>query len=379
MARPERIYLDYAATAPLRPAAREAMFAALAAGGNASSVHTEGRAAKQRIEEAREEVARLAGARPAQVVFTSGATEANNWVLAGLWKRRLVSTVEHASVLAPAERHGAALLPVDGDGLIRVDAAQGETGTLVSVQMANNETGVLQPVEDIAARVMEAGGVFHCDAVQAAGARALDFRSSGFAFMSLSAHKIGGPQGVGALVMRDEGRLPPLLLGGGQEKRKRAGTEAMALIAGFGAAAQAAMAERESFAKRVEDWRGRFEARLRSALPGLVVYGEGAPRLPHISCFGLPGLSAEALVIAADLAGFAISAGSACSSGKVTPSHVLAAMGCSEEEARGAVRVSFGWNTDEMDLTRFADAFIAQAQHMTGAPPTAAPLAEMRV
>jgi cysteine desulfurase len=365
----ERTYLDYNASAPLRPEAREAMLAALDVLGNPSSVHREGRRTRAIIEQAREEVAALVNARPSEVVFTSGATEANNAVLAAGWQTVIVAGIEHDSVLAPARASSACVFEVaaDSDGVTPLAAvaaampAAGGAATLVSIQLANNETGVMQPVAEAAIAAHERGHVMHTDAVQTPGRIVTDFRELGCDFMSLSAHKIGGPKGAGALIVRDGLSLRPLISGGGQERRRRGGTENVAGIAGFGAAARLAGQEARQ-TDRVADLRDRLEQELLNATPEAIVIGKGAPRLPNTSCIAWPGKRAETLVIKLDLAGIAVSAGAACSSGKVGQSHVLAAMGLSPEIASSAIRVSIGTATTEKDIA----AFLAAWQSMRG-------------
>ena len=359
------VYMDHNATTAVRPEARDAVALALALTGNPSSVHGSGRTARRLVEDARDAVAALVGAEPAWVVFTSGGTEANNLALRVLPKRApiLCSAVEHASVLSVMD--GIVEIPVDGDGVVDLGALEAllageDTPALVSVMLANNETGVLQPVADVAALAHEHGALIHCDAVQAAGKMAIDFRTLGCDLMSLSAHKIGGPSGVGALVVTSgvEGDLAliPMLRGGGQERGRRAGTENVPGIAGFGAAARAARGGLTDFA-RLGRWRERIENRLRQRADSRV-YGFGAPRLANTSCLTMPGVEAETQVIQFDLAGVAVSAGAACSSGKVEPSRVLAAMGVDANEAATAIRVSLGWSTTEDDADKFVEAWI---------------------
>ena len=359
------VYMDHNATTAVRPEARDAVALALALTGNPSSVHGSGRTARRLVEDARDAVAALVGAEPAWVVFTSGGTEANNLALRVLPKRApiLCSAVEHASVLSVMD--GIVEIPVDGDGVVDLGALEAllageDTPALVSVMLANNETGVLQPVADVAALAHEHGALIHCDAVQAAGKMAIDFRTLGCDLMSLSAHKIGGPSGVGALVVTSgvEGDLAliPMLRGGGQERGRRAGTENVPGIAGFGAAARAAREGLTDFA-RLGRWRERIENRLRQHADSRV-YGFGAPRLANTSCLTMPGVEAETQVIQLDLAGVAVSAGAACSSGKVEPSRVLSAMGVDANEAATAIRVSLGWNTTEDDADKFVEAWI---------------------
>lgn len=347
------VYLDYNATAPLRPAAFAAMTAALAEPGNASSVHAPGRRARRLVEEARAKVAALVNADPAWVIFTSGGTEANNHALTGLPAASvLISAGEHDSVrqAAPAAQR----IPLTADGLVDLDALaallrEAPAGTLVSVMLANNETGVIQPLAEVVALARAAGAWVHCDAVQAAGKIAVDVSALGVDLLSLSAHKIGGPPGVGALVARPDLPLTSLLRGGGQERRRRAGTENLPGIAGFGAAAEAALQGLSAFLE-LAALRDRFEREFKVLAPKARVFGEGARRLPNTSCVALAGLPAETQLMALDLAGIAVSSGAACSSGKVQPSHVLVAMGATPEEAGAAIRVSLGWASQPADI-----------------------------
>jgi len=352
----EPVYLDYNATAPARREAVDAVAAALREAGNASSVHRFGRAARRRVEAAREQVAALVNARASGVVFTSGGTEANNQALRGHGRPRvLVSAGEHDSVLRAVPE--AERIPLTRDGRVDLTAlatmlADDPRPALVSVMLANNETGVIQPVAEVAALAKDFGARVHCDAVQAAGKVPVDIRTLGVDLLTLSAHKLGGPQGVGALVLADDAPLEALLLGGGQERGYRAGTENVAGIAGFGAAAEVAVSELKQVA-RLAEWRDHLEREARALAPHAVVHGATATRLPNTSCIGLPGMSAETQVMSLDLAGVAVSSGSACSSGKVHPSHVLAAMGVPRAEAGAAIRVSLGWATRAGDIDRF--------------------------
>jgi cysteine desulfurase len=340
-------YLDHNATSPLRPVALDAMVEALQAGGNPSSIHKPGRAARGRVDRARKQVAGLVGALPAEVVFTSGGTEANNMALRG-HERVLVSAIEHESVLKVSP--GAERIPVDGNGVIDLAALQRMLAgkpTLLSVMFANNETGVIQPIAEVARLARAAGVLVHCDAVQAAGKVPVDLHGLGVDYLSLSAHKLGGPTGVGALVVRDGVRLAVDRAGGGQESYRRAGTENVGGIVGFGAAAEASQGGLD-----VAALRDRIEA----SLPGKV-HGGAAPRLPNTTCMSMPGVKAETQVMALDLAGVAVSAGSACSSGKVTRSAVLTAMGIDLAEAETAIRISCGWNTIFEDIDRLIAAW----------------------
>lgn len=362
-----RIYLDHNASSPLRPAAQAALIDALERHGNASSVHGEGRAARRVIEDAREQVADLVGSRAADVVFTSGATEANCTVFGGCWDTIYMAGTEHESVLAPARRTGATIvdLPVSSQGVADLGLLAGpemsrvgpEAKALLTLQMANNETGVCQDVAAAAALARVHGIAVHTDAVQACGRVAFDFDRLGVDLMSVSSHKLGGPMGIGALIMRDGFQLASLIEGGGQERRRRAGTENVAAIAGFAAAAQAAKADLERETRRLGALRDRAEAAILAVTPDAVIVGAGAERLANTLCIALPGELAETTVIKLDLAGVAISAGSACSSGKVGASHVLRAMGLPAEIARSAVRISLGWNTTETSLEQFLSRF----------------------
>jgi len=355
---PEPVYLDHNATAPVRPEAARAVADALAEVGNASSVHRFGRGARRRLEDAREAVAALVGARASQVIFTAGGTEANNLALRGVTRPRvLVSAGEHDCVLRA--RADAETVPLTPDGRADLDAlrdllAGDDRPAVVSVMLANNETGVLNDVPRAAEIAHTAGALLHCDAVQAPGKVPVDVGGLGVDLLTLSAHKLGGPQGAGALVLPSEEPLAKLMGGGGQERGYRPGTENVAAAAGFGVAAD--MAARETL-DHVAAWRDRLERRVREIAPQAVIHGGDAPRLPTTSCIGLPGVNAETQVMALDLAGVAVSSGSACSSGKVHPSHVLKAMGLAEDAAGEAIRVSLGWTSREADVDRFLDAW----------------------
>jgi cysteine desulfurase len=371
----ERVYLDWNATAPLHPEAAQALARALDVPGNPSSVHAEGRAARALVEDAREAVAALVGASAGDVVFTSGGTEAAALVLSPGFRRAgepagaarlLVGATEHPCVL---EGHRFPLeaverIPVDGRGIVDLawlarrlsDLAPARA--LVSIHLANNETGVIQPVAEAAALARAHGGLVHTDAVQAAGRVAVDLAALGVDALTLSAHKIGGPKGVGALVLAGEGTLlDGLVRGGGQERGRRAGTENTPGIAGFGAAARAARRDLLGGAERLRSLRDAFEAAIRRVAPDTVILGEGAPRLPNTVLFAKPGLRAETALIAFDLAGVALSSGSACSSGKVRRSHVLEAMGVAPDLAEGALRLSVGRETRPESVEIFVAAF----------------------
>lgn len=367
----DRVYLDWNATTPLRREAREAMAAASDRPGNPSSVHAEGRQARRLVEEARAEVAGAVGTLPRNVVFTSGGTEANALALApGLRRgsgapveRLVVSAIEHASVLAggrfPVEATSS--VGVTRSGMVDLDrlrrTLEGGPPALVSVMLANNETGAVQPVAEVAEIVHAAGGMLHVDAIQALCKISIDINTIGADLLTLSAHKVGGPKGVGALVLADGlSGIEPLLRGGGQELGRRAGTENVAGIAGFGAAVRAAAATLEGDVIRQESLRNRLESGLRQT-PDVIVFSADVARLPNTTLFTVPGLKAETAVIGFDLAGIAVSSGSACSSGKVQPSHVLEAMGFGGELAQGAVRLSLGWSTSSTDIDRCLEAW----------------------
>ncbi len=370
----KRAYFDWNASAPLRPQAAAALREASALTGNPSSVHAEGRAARQAVEEAREQVAALVRARPADVIFTSGGTEANGLALSPTIEvlgdkapreRLLISAIEHPSVraggrFAPAKMEDIA---VGSDGRVDLNALSHTLARaarpFVSIMLANNETGVVQPVAEAAAMVHAAGGVFHVDAVQAGGRIPCDIGALGADLLTLSAHKIGGPKGVGALVRaREDIHFPlPLIRGGGQERGLRAGTENVAGIAGFGAAAAVARERLAEEAAHMLALRQELEAGICAIAPQTLIVGAAAERLPNTTLFSLEGLKAATAIIAFDLEGIAVSSGAACSSGKVQPSHVLEAMGVSPALTRGAVRASLGWTTTKAEIERFLSAW----------------------
>ncbi|MFZ0422239.1 MAG: cysteine desulfurase family protein [Xanthobacteraceae bacterium] len=371
---PQRSYFDWNATAPLRPEAREVLERALSLPGNPSSVHAEGRAARRLIENAREEVASLVGARPGDVFFTSSGTEANMLALTPAIEtaaekrprsRLLLSAIEHASVRAGGRfpREAIEEIAVGSDGRIDLaalaEAVAKSPRPLVSLMLANNETGVLQPVAEAAGIVHAGGGLLHVDAVQAVGRIACDMATLGADLLTLSGHKIGGPKGTGALVRKDDDihLADPLIRGGGQERGLRAGTENVAGIAAFGAAAALARYDCDTEARHMRSLRDLLETGLKAISPGAVIFGAEVNRLPNTTLFAVEGLKAETAVIALDLEGVAVSSGAACSSGKVQPSHVLAAMGVLPELTRGAVRVSLGWTTTEADVDLFLSAW----------------------
>jgi cysteine desulfurase len=348
-----RLYLDANATEPMRPEAVSAMAEALALPGNPSSVHAEGRAARRVLEEAREVIATRFGARGRDLVFTSGGTEANALVIRGLaaGRRVLVGATEHPAVLAAAGAE-AGVIPVLADGsldLVALEAALASGGpALVAVMAANNETGVLHPVESISETCRRHGALLHVDAVQMPGRLPLTLGAADS--MALSAHKMGGPKGVGALLLRPGLDPAPLLTGGGQESGRRGGTEALPAIAGFAAAAACPLPE------GLAAMRDAIEIGVQALAPEVIIAGSEAPRLPNTASLILPGVAAETQVIALDLAGVAVSAGAACSSGKVRQSHVLASMGYGTEAAC-AIRVSLPWNAPEDTPARFLAAW----------------------
>jgi len=379
----EVIYLDYNATAPVKPQVSKAIAEALAMIGNPSSVHQFGRAARDAVEEARDQVAKMIGASAAEIVFTAGGTEANNTALAGAGRKRLiVSEIEHPSILRAAEslasdRSGSSgnsgsdgggeyeliMLPVDSEGIVSIETLDQALGAnaddaLVSIMLANNETGVIQPVAELAGLARARGALVHCDAVQAPGRIAFDVSTLGVDMLSLSAHKFGGSKGVGALYLRAGVDLQALVIGGGQERGHRAGTENVVGIVGFGVAAHLAGEDLQR-APHLATLRDTLEQRLREIDPTVRVFGGGAERLPNTSCLSMPGVQSEMQVMGLDLAGVAISAGSACSSGKVEPSHVLRALGAPDAETGCAIRISLGWASGEADVEKLVSAWRA--------------------
>ncbi|MHC8510018.1 MAG: cysteine desulfurase family protein [Rhodospirillales bacterium] len=351
------VYLDHNATTPLRAEAREAALRALDVGGNPSSVHAAGRAARKIIEDARETVAALLGARADEVVFTSGGTEAANLALAGRDAAAvIVSAVEHPCVLEAAP--GAARAPVDADGVIDLGALEAllvdaPAETLVCVMAANNETGAVQPIADVIELAKAHGARVFVDAVQAAGRLDINFAAMGADYMSVSSHKLGGPAGAGALLVRDGAPVSRLVRGGGQERGLRAGTENLAGIAGFAAACAAV----QTAPRAGPELRDALEQSLRAVAPDVVIFAEGRERLNNTTCFASPGVAGETALIALDLEGVCVSYGAACSSGKTAPSHVLRAMGAADDLAPCALRVSTGWTTTMADIEAFLSAF----------------------
>lgn len=372
----KQIYLDYNASCPMRPDARSALMAALGEGNaalNASAVHAYGREGRKIIEQSRTQIAQAVNIPPAQIIFNSGATEGNNTVLRH-FKTRFphdhiaISSTEHPSV---SDVFSDTLkIPVDGNGLVQpqiLDAflSAHKPISLVSIILAHNETGVIQDVAELSSIAHKHGALLHCDGVQAFGRIPIDMAAMGIDFLTLSAHKIGGMQGVGALALGLCGQTPVLLLGGGQEKSARAGTENIAGIAAFGAASSAAQAEMEEYTRKTTSLRDMLESRLTALSGDVVIHAQHARRLPNTSFFSLRGGNAQTMLMALDLEGIAVSNGSACSSGTVKPSKTLAAMGAGADLTSSALRVSMGWATTEGDILAFISAFekILQRHH----------------
>lgn len=366
---PARVYLDHNATSPVRPEAAAALAEWIdSPAGNPSSLHAEGRAAMESMEHAREQVAELAGVPGGSLVFTSGGSEAIEAAIRGVCDRApsglrkiVVGAVEHSAVFGAARaftsrRFTVEEVPCDRDGRVDPDRflARLDRGTVLAVlQWANNETGVLQPVKEVGEGCRRAGVPFLVDAVQIAGKKPLGAAESFADFLALSSHKIGGPPGAGALTVRKGIMLAPLVHGGAQEKRRRGGTPPLPAVIGFGAAANACLDNMKTESGRLLKLRARIETQLRELLPEIRFHSQAANRLPNTVNFAVPGIEGEMLAIGLDMAGFAVSTGSACASGAVEPSHVLQAMRLTEEEARGAIRVSLGWNSTLEDVNRF--------------------------
>lgn len=347
-------YLDHNATTPLRPNALAAMSVVLSEVGNPSSIHSFGRSARKHVEDARKKIADTLNVSSGQVFFNSGATEGNNTILKGFsGKRILISVTEHSSVIDAGVKCD--LILVHPSGLIDMDAFQkmvtDNPPALVSVMLVNNETGVIQPIAEISKIAKSVGALIHCDAVQAYGRIAFTRESLGVDFLTLSSHKIGGPQGVGALIVSAGTTLPKLLEGGGQERRSRAGTENTAGITGFGVAAVEAMSSIPAFQK-LENFRNLIEAEI-SKSPRVKIYGQNAPRVANTICCTVDGITSDTLLMAFDIEGIAISSGSACSSGTVKITHVLKAMGMDEKQNAAALRISLGHTTTTQDIEQF--------------------------
>jgi cysteine desulfurase len=357
-----RIYLDYNATCPIRAEVMAAMMDAMRAPGNPSSLHFQGRGARKIVEDARALVAALVNVRSAQVIFNAGATEGNNTILSGYQNKvAFIGASEHPSIVesAPHAKH----IPVDRNGVIDLSALdamlESETPALVSVQLVNSETGVIQPVAEIAARVKAKGALIHCDAVQGAGRIGIDFKALDVDYLTLSAHKFGGPHGAGALIFREGLQMPKFMRGGGQEKRQRAGTENVAAIAGFGVAAKLALEEIIFYQAHTKSLQTKLESGLRQIANDIVIVASNADRVTNTSAVIVPNAPAETMLMGMDLEGIAISSGSACSSGTFKPSHVLTAMGYSDDQARSALRFSSGYATT---LAEIDDALAAFAR-----------------
>lgn len=349
-------YLDHNATSPLRPSVAAAMDEIAHLPLNPSSIHSMGRESKKRLEDARKAIADAISVFPNEILFTASGTEANNMALRGFPERALlVSAVEHASILKLAEQLGASILPVDENGLLRLDILDAQLAALnrpalVSIQLANNETGVIQPISDITAITRKHGALLHCDAVQALGKIPLDMGLLGADMLTICAHKAGGPVGIGALVLRNDLAIKPLLIGGGQELGRRAGTESLTQIVGFAAL----MHDVHPY---TSDLREHLEAEILAYAPNAIIHGKATPRLPNTSNIAMPGVSSETQLMDFDLKGICISAGSACSSGRIAASHVLNAMRAAE--AASSIRISLGWNTTPEEVELFLEAWKA--------------------
>jgi cysteine desulfurase len=364
------IYLDYNATAPLRPEVRAAMEALAGAPLNPASVHGVGRAAKKHLEDARAGIAQALSAFPNEVIFVGSGSEANNMVLRAFAGERalLVSAIEHASISKTASLLGAATVPVDGNGVVNLTMLEAQLKALgrpalVSVMLANNETGVIQPIAEVACIAHTHGALVHCDAVQALGKTTLDWGLLGVDMLTVSGHKCGGPVGAAALLVRNDLPIKPLITGGGQELGRRAGTENIPAIVGFAEAVKQAV--RGEQAKEWLEWREWLEATLLQAAPEAQIFGSNATRLPNTLQISMPGVKSETQLMNFDLAGFAVSAGSACSSGRVAASSVLLAMGVTPEIAETAIRISWGWGTTHAEVEAFAEAWKAAYLRIT--------------
>jgi cysteine desulfurase len=378
----KRIYLDHNATTPLDPRVFEAMRPYMTgAFGNASSPHSYGRLAKQALEESRETIAKGIGCRPEEIVFTSGGTEADNLALRGIAYHKagrkghiLTSSIEHHAVLrtcAALEKEGfaATYLPANSQGNIDphdVKKAIRKDTVLISVMFANNETGVIQPVAELGRIAREHGIPFHCDAVQAVGKREINVEQLNIDLLTLSSHKIYGPQGIGALYVRDGIGLAPMITGGHHERGLRAGTENIAAIVGFARAIEIAVDEIDTYRNMVKSLRNKLESGLLHALDGVVIHGAQGERLPHTSCIGFASVEAESILLHLDLRGIAASSGSACTTGDPEPSHVLTAMGVPPELAQGSIRISFGRENTEEEVNFTTSSLVDAVQHLRG-------------
>lgn len=354
---PEKIYLDHNATTPIKPAVLDLMHQILSEPGNASSVHSYGRAARSHVEKAREQVAKLVNVSPSQVIFTSGATESDNTIVKSYHPEKVfISAVEHSAVSRISDRFQ--IIPLTGEGLFDLEALEqafmSRDADLVCAICVNNETGNIQPIKDIVHIAKKYGAAVHTDAAQAVGRIPVDFQDWGVDYLCLSAHKFGGPQGVGALIYAP-GKAPQKFMhGGSQERYQRAGTENVAGIAGMGLAAELAVQGMESY-QSLGALRDRMEQDIKAQAPEAIIYGEKAPRVSNTSNICLPGVPAETQLMNLDLEGIAVSTGSACSSGKALASDILVSMGATEDQAKSALRVSLGWNTKEEEIERFIE------------------------
>ena len=360
------VYLDYNATTPIRPEVIELTSEVMAEHGNASSVHSYGRTARKRVETARKQIADLVGISAKQVIFTSGATESNNTILCGYKERPLlVSAIEHPSVYFCGRE--ITEIPVTSDGVVQLNALENllkeHPNPVVSVMMVNNETGVIQPIKEIAHMVKSYDGIMHTDAVQAAGRINVDFNDLGVDFMSLCAHKLGGPQGVGALICRQGLNPPKFIYGGGQERRMRAGTENVAGIAGFGLAIEIAQKEMGKF-QALATLREKMEQAIKASSNRVAIYGDNVPRVSNTVSCSVEGVDSAVFLMNLDLEGIAISSGAACSSGAVKPSRVLLAMGVPEEIAKTGLRISMGWNTQSTEIDKFIESWTKLIRRM---------------
>jgi cysteine desulfurase len=383
---PDPVYLDHAATTPVRPEVVEAMQPFFGPRfGNPSSMHRWGREARTALDEARERVAHALGAHPDEVCFTSCGTEADNMALLGVWRARratrlavVISPIEHKAVLGAAHEIGREggeerVLAVRRSGLVddaSFDAMVDTTAAVCSVMWVNNEIGVIQAVAELATRAKARGVVFHTDAIQAFGKVDVDARKTPFDVLSISGHKIGAPKGIGALFIRRGTPIEPLMFGGSQDRGRRPGTENVAMAVGLARAAELAVAERADECAKLDALRERLEAALLAHIPDAVIHGRAAPRAPHITNISVPGVDSESMLMALDLRGIACSAGSACQSGSISPSHVLSAMGVSAELAAAAIRMSLGALTMDADIQRVAElypALVAKARRLATA------------
>jgi cysteine desulfurase len=378
-----RIYLDHSATTPICDEVREAMEPFLGAEfGNAGSIHAYGRAARKAVDDARDQVAALINADPREIFFTAGGTESNNWVIqraplasAAAERSIVTSAIEHHAILHPCEYMqqaagvGTRIIPVDRTGRVEPDAVMAcidASTALVSVMHANNETGVIQPIDDIATICAEHGVPFHTDAVQSVGKIPFDVKATPVSFASISAHKMYGPKGVGALYVRKGSELEAWMLGGFQERERRAGTENVAMIVGFGKATELARLRQNADADRIATLRNKLEATLIDRLPQATIHGGAQTRLPGLSNIGFPGVEGESMILGLDVDGIAVSSGSACTSGSLDPSHVLLAMGLGHADAQSAVRFSLGRETTVDDIDRTIEAVTRLAVRLYG-------------